>query len=102
MVIPGWLLFTLRLLLGVSLGAYGAYTLIAVWAARQWRRERLPLDPDWTPPVTLLKPVRGVDPEAYANFASFCRLDYPPDRVQIIFGALDRDDPALALARQLQ
>ena len=59
-----------------------------------WHRSRRPLDPDWTPAVTILKPVRGADPEAYENFASFCRLDYPADKVQIIFGALDAADPA--------
>jgi ceramide glucosyltransferase len=96
------LLTALRLLLGLCLLAYAAYALISVWAARQWHRSRRPLDPAWTPPVTILKPVRGVDAEAYENFASFCRQDYPPERVQILFGALDPDDPALALVPRLQ
>jgi ceramide glucosyltransferase len=52
--------------------------------------------------VTIFKPVRGADAEAYDNFASFCRLDYPSDRVQLIFGALDPEDPALALVRRLK
>jgi ceramide glucosyltransferase len=97
-----WPLYGLRLLLGLSLAAFVAYTLISIWAARKWRRARPTLDPAWMPPVTILKPVRGVDAEAYDNFASFCRLDYPADRVQLIFSALDPADPALALARQLQ
>jgi ceramide glucosyltransferase len=49
-----------------------------------------------------MKPVRGVDAEAYENFASFCRVDYPPDRVQYLFGAIDPNDPALDLVRKLQ
>ena len=57
---------------------------------------------DWTPPITILKPVRGADAYAYDNYVSFCRQDYPADRVQIIFGALDADDPALLVARRLQ
>jgi ceramide glucosyltransferase len=97
-----WLLTALRVLLGLCLAAFCAYAGIAVWAARRWHRARRPLDPAWTPPVTILKPVRGVDAEAYENFASFCRLDYPADRCQLLFAALDPADPALALARRLQ
>ncbi len=96
------LLLTLRVLLGLCLAAFCAYALISVWAARQWARARRPLDPAWTPLVTILKPVRGVDAEAYANFVSFCRLDYPADRYQLLFGALDPADPALELVRRLQ
>jgi ceramide glucosyltransferase len=92
----------LRLLLGLSLAAFIAYTLISIWAARKWRQVKPPLDPAWTPPVSILKPVRGLDAEAYDNFVSFCHLDYPPDHMQLIFGALDATDPALTLARRLQ
>ncbi len=97
-----WPLTALRVLLGCSLCAYVLYALLSVWAARQWSRAARAPSSDWTPAVTILKPVRGVDAEAWENFASFCRLDYPPDRVQILFGALDADDPALDLARRLQ
>jgi ceramide glucosyltransferase len=82
--------------------AYGAYTCLAMAAARNWARTRFPIDPDWLPSVTILKPVRGVDQEEYDNFASFCRQDYPPERYQILFAALDAEDPALEIARQLQ
>ena len=92
----------LQIILLFSLAAYAFYALLSVVAARKWHRSRPVVNPDWTPAVTILKPVRGADPEAYANFASFCRLDYPADKLQIIFGALDAADPALTLARQLQ
>lgn len=52
------------------------------------------------PPVTVFKSVRGVDDQAYENFSSFCRQDYPV--YQILFGVHDPRDPAVALIQRLQ
>ena len=64
-----------------------------------FRRPR-PADTGFAPPVTILKPVMGVEEGAYDNFASFCRQEYP--RYQILFGTMDPDDPALAVIERLR
>jgi endonuclease/exonuclease/phosphatase family metal-dependent hydrolase len=52
------------------------------------------------PGVSILKPLKGIDDGLYENLASFARLEYAP--FQIVFGAADPRDPALAVARRVQ
>jgi len=51
------------------------------------------------PPVTILKPLHGDEPQLYENLRSFCTQSYP--RYQVIFGSRDQRDPALEVARRL-
>jgi ceramide glucosyltransferase len=69
------------------------YFLVAIYSS--WRYFRQPAsvpDPSFTPPVSILKPFRGLDPDAYKNLSSFCRLDYP--EFEIVF-CIDPDDAAI-------
>jgi ceramide glucosyltransferase len=53
-----------------------------------------------SPPVSILKPLRGIDPGMYESFRSFCLQDYPA--YEIVFGVSDANDPAAALVEQLK
>jgi len=52
------------------------------------------------PTVTILKPLKGLDVDLYANLVSFCRQDYPI--FQLVFGVADRNDPAVQVVHRLQ
>jgi ceramide glucosyltransferase len=54
----------------------------------------------YLPPVSILKPLKGTDPEMYESFRSHCLLQYP--EYEIIFGVSEADDPAAELVSRLQ
>lgn len=80
------------------------YYLLCLWSAAGFLRARKTIRssgwPQSLPPVTILKPLKGVDPEIYEGFRSHCLQDYP--EYEIIFGVSDAADPAVASVEQLQ
>ena len=80
-----------------------AYLVLALWGARDflhsWRRRKS--DSGFAPDVTILKPVKGVDPRMYAGLASHCRQQYAGS-FEIIFGVSSLDDPAVGEIERLK
>lgn len=80
-----------------------AFYVLGAWAA--WRffkhaRAEVPKSgDDFTPAVSILKPLHGLDRGAYENFASFCRQDYP--KYEILFAVREESDPAVPVVRRL-
>ena len=62
---------------------YYVLALFSGWRFLHKLKDLPPFDRSFTPPVSILKPVRGLDREAYKNFASMCALDYP--NYEIVF-----------------
>ena len=87
------------LLLLAAVAPLAYYVLSSAAALRFFLRERKRLLPAFTPKLSLLKPVRGVDFASYENFASFCRQDYPD--YEILFAVNDENDAALPLIHRL-
>jgi len=78
------------------------YYLIAVFSS--WRYFRASASQDaanmeFPGPVSILKPIRGLDPDAYENFASFCRQDYRD--YEILFCVDSADDSAVPIIEKL-
>jgi ceramide glucosyltransferase len=73
--------------------------LFVIFSAITFFRRSHALKKDFLPPLSLLKPLHGLDPEAYENFASFCRQDYPD--YEILFAVNSELDASVPVVRKL-
>lgn len=92
----------LKILAGVLLAASLAgiaYLVAAIGSVAAFLRRRVPSPAGDPPPVTILKPVCGLEHGLYENLRSFCDQDYPA--FQVVFGVRDADDPAIPVVRQV-
>ena len=81
--------------------AGAGYYMLGVWAGVRFLSQRRENESVWfTPPVSILKSLKGVDPHMLAAFRSHCVLDYP--EYEVLFGVNDLGDPAVALVNQVQ
>jgi ceramide glucosyltransferase len=80
------------------------YYLLCLGSAAAFLRGRLAdrsvRPPQPLPPVSILKPLKGTDPEIYESLRSHCLQDYA--EYEIVFGVSDPQDPAVASVQRLQ
>ncbi|MFM7441358.1 MAG: bacteriohopanetetrol glucosamine biosynthesis glycosyltransferase HpnI, partial [Snowella sp.] len=76
------------------------YYLYSLYATIIFFKQKQEIDPDFSPPLTILKPLCGLDWESYTALTSFCQQDYP--LYQIIFSVQDSQDPSIDIVQKIQ
>ena len=83
---------------GLALCGVG-FLLLCLWSARAFLRDSRSSVGSFAPPVSILKPLRGMDPQMYESFRSHCSQEYP--EYEIIFGVSEAGDPAVEAVQRL-
>jgi len=94
------LTFWLAAIFGLLAAASIFYNVLSLLGGRSFSRMRYAVPAEW-PGVTILKPLKGTDPEMYEAFRSHCLQTYA-GAVQIVFGISEADDPAARFIERLR
>ncbi len=86
-------------LIAASIGGL-VYYLLAIVATRRLRKYQVLPDATDFPYMSLLKPLRGADPQLEQHLESFFVQDYPS--YQLLFAVRHNTDPAVATVHELQ
>jgi ceramide glucosyltransferase len=93
-----------ELFLATLLAGSFVYSLLVIVAARRYCAMRVsrssPADPCLLEPVSILKPLAGLDLGLESNLRTFFRQDYPD--FEILFAVRQPGDPAVAVVERLQ
>jgi ceramide glucosyltransferase len=94
----------LQIIAAVGIISSSIYYLLCLWSAWKFLRERKPGErarpTSDLQGISILKPLKGTDPEIYESFRSHCLQDYP--EYEIVFGVSDANDPAVESVKALQ
>jgi ceramide glucosyltransferase len=75
------------------------FTSLVLIALRRFKSRWGAVRPVFLPPVSLFKPVHGIEPSLEEHLETFFRQDYP--EYEIIFGARVSSDPGIEAARRV-
>ncbi|MGA7926436.1 MAG: bacteriohopanetetrol glucosamine biosynthesis glycosyltransferase HpnI [Candidatus Sulfotelmatobacter sp.] len=98
-----FILRIVQIIAAVGIVSSSIYYLLCLWSAATFLRERKAAgetDTPVLPPISILKPLKGTDPEIYESFRSYCQQDYP--EYEIIFGVNDPNDAVIESVKALQ
>lgn len=98
-----FILTAVQIVAVVGIVSSSLYYLLCLWSAFRFLPDRsrtcvLPVPA--LPPISILKPLKGIDPQLYESFRSHCVQDYP--EYEIIFGVNVPNDPAVESVKALQ
>ncbi|MFZ0770452.1 MAG: bacteriohopanetetrol glucosamine biosynthesis glycosyltransferase HpnI [Candidatus Sulfotelmatobacter sp.] len=106
------ILTVIQIVAAAGMVSSSLYYLMCLWSAAAFLRERKAGEGPFDcisgqvrptrdlPPISILKPLKGIDPEIYESFRSHCLQDYPD--YEIVFGVSDANDPAIESVKALQ
>ncbi|HEY1659362.1 MAG TPA: bacteriohopanetetrol glucosamine biosynthesis glycosyltransferase HpnI [Candidatus Sulfotelmatobacter sp.] len=96
------ILAAIQIAAAVGVISSSLYYLLCIWSAKVFLRKgrASQLETSSFPPVSILKPLKGIDPEIYESFRSHCLQDYP--EYEIVFGVSDPGDAAIEIVQKLQ
>ncbi len=86
------------ILVGLVAGS-AIYSLLSIFAALRFLATRRPA-PSAMEPISILKPLAGLDPGLESNLRSCFEQDYPA--FEILFAVREEDDPAVAVVERLR
>jgi ceramide glucosyltransferase len=79
------------------------FSILSIWSmARFFKRSKSLTEKsiEFKPPVTVLKPVRGLEKNLKSQLSTICTQDYP--EYQVIYSVQDLEDPALPILKEIQ
>jgi ceramide glucosyltransferase len=97
---PRGLFVSMLLCLTLTPLVYYGLAVFSSWKFFSRTRQASNRRPQFTPPVSVLKPVKGLDLDAYTNFASLCVQDYPA--YEIVFCIDSPEDPNYSVIQELR